>query len=434
MSVRILTYLITVVLAWTLMPPILAQNNEELASEKKFIEAALAHRYRLDFDGKQFSGPGWRRLVDEGKAADYFLIGETHGIKENPILAASLFEKLKDSGYSNLAVEISSPIAAVIDSSLQRDGLDGLRELYSKEGGEPAHYGLREEAELLYRARRTNQGADQVILGFDYAVPTIPYLLSMLSEGEMPPAAREGFSLLEATVTSAKRSFYATADFMKLYSISGDPALARDVRLAWPERTVRADKIIRVVEETAAINRRWAQGKLYLANFERARFMRKQFIQQWIESSKAERGNKLMAKFGANHMVRGLSPNGTFGLGSLIHELAALMEHKVFSIYVRPGNESEVSMFMPNKWRYETLNAFKQPGLDALEDLAFEDTFTLIDLRPLRALTTGSTPLRLKELIHGSDMILLMNGSRAATEFDHTEPPLVSEFYSRQQN
>ena len=59
----------------------LADVNDRISELSK---AATANRTRLHFDGKVFTGPAWERLLAEARNAQFFLIGEEHGIAENP--------------------------------------------------------------------------------------------------------------------------------------------------------------------------------------------------------------------------------------------------------------------------------------------------------------------------------------------------------------
>lgn len=86
-------------------------ETAEQTIEDKISAAAMEHRSRLDFDGKTFSGPAWDRVVAEGAAAQFFLVGEEQGIAENPKLVAQLFSELSNRGYSKLAIEISPTMA-----------------------------------------------------------------------------------------------------------------------------------------------------------------------------------------------------------------------------------------------------------------------------------------------------------------------------------
>ncbi|MFN2441822.1 MAG: hypothetical protein ABR517_03970 [Thermoanaerobaculia bacterium] len=79
--------------------------------EERITAAAIEARLPLSFEGTKFSGPGWTRLIEERRAAQFFLIGEEHGIAENPQLAAALFAALQPAEYSRMAIEVSPPIA-----------------------------------------------------------------------------------------------------------------------------------------------------------------------------------------------------------------------------------------------------------------------------------------------------------------------------------
>jgi hypothetical protein len=63
-----------------------AGESAEPTREEKITKGAIEHRLQLGFDGNTFSGPAWDRLVTEGAAAQFFLVGEEHGIAENPKL------------------------------------------------------------------------------------------------------------------------------------------------------------------------------------------------------------------------------------------------------------------------------------------------------------------------------------------------------------
>jgi len=120
----------------------------------KLAQSAMENRTRLHFDGKEFSGPALERLLVGARGASFFLIGEEHGIAENP----------------KLVIEISPPMARIVDQSLQNGGLDGLRDLFAKPGGEPAFFGMREEAELLAAVRRASPDDADAFWGIDYEV------------------------------------------------------------------------------------------------------------------------------------------------------------------------------------------------------------------------------------------------------------------------
>lgn len=106
----------------------------------------------IAFDGTLFSGAGYDWLVKRGSEAHAFLLGEEHGIAENPKLAAQLFKDLAPVGYRNLAIEISPPMARVLDEALLK-GPAATRPLLTNPESRLAFYGMREEADFLAAAR-----------------------------------------------------------------------------------------------------------------------------------------------------------------------------------------------------------------------------------------------------------------------------------------
>ena len=129
-------------------------------------------------------------------------------------------------------------------------------------------------------------------------------------------------------------------------------------------------------------------------------------------------------KYGSSHIVRGLSPTAVFDLGTLLPELAALEGGHSFSVMIMPGAGTEIAGLNPSTWAYEPRPA--EGGyikdIKPLMDAAFEDQFTLIDLRPLRAVAGMKRRDQTDEIfriVHGFDMLLVLSGSTPASELDH---------------
>ena len=164
---------------------IFAEEAAERSTEDKLTEAAIAHRLRLDFDDGAFSGLAWDRLVAEGKSAQFFLMGEEHGIAENPKLAAQLFAELSNHGYSKVAIEISPTMARLLDEALMKDGLDGLRDLFAQPGGEPTFFGMAEEAEMLAALEQVMKGRTTLIIAHRTSTLALVDQVVFLDEGQI---------------------------------------------------------------------------------------------------------------------------------------------------------------------------------------------------------------------------------------------------------
>jgi len=408
-----------------------AHGEETTAAtlSEKITSEAAGHRYRLEFDGNVFSGAGWERLIEEGRNAQFFLIGEEHGIAENPKLAAELFGALAKSGYNRVAIEISPPVARLLDKALQSDGVEGLRQLFSQPGGEPAFFGMQEEAEFLASVRAALPGDDAVLWGIDYEVASDRPLLRILEAKPKTEAAQQALDSLMAASASSWRQYEETGGPQYIFGFAGDPALVRAVRQAWPDRDEETSWILDTLEETLEINRLWVQRKGWDSNARRAALLRSNFLRHWQAEKEQGITPRVMAKLGASHLVRGRNMTETFDLGTLLPELAALENSRTFSVMVVPGTNSPAAVLNPSTWTYDA--AVPKDGyareIAPITKAAFEDSFTLIDMAPLRSIVypmAGKLDSGLLRVVYGYDMLLVMSGSTASAELDHGKPPV----------
>jgi hypothetical protein len=170
---------------------------------------AQENRHRLAYDGTTFSGPAWDLLLNEGRQARFFCIGEEHGIAENPKLAAQLFRALTEAGYSKACVEISPPMAAEMDRAA-RGGVDGLRTMFADPKASVAFFGMREEAEWIAAARDAVGGRGQAIWGLDYEVGGTGRILDRLRAKRKPAAADAPFQALFDASEAAVAQYAST--------------------------------------------------------------------------------------------------------------------------------------------------------------------------------------------------------------------------------
>jgi len=401
-----------------------AADDVSESIESKLTAAASEHRQQLDFDGSVFSGPGWERLVNEGEAAQFFLIGEEHGIAENPKLAAQLFVELSKRGYTKLAIEISPTMASQLDAALVADGLDGLRALYAEPGGEPAFFGMREEAELLATVRAAVRSDQAVLWGTDYEVASDRQLIKHLQKAQKPAAAEAALEALADASAAAWAQWQETGSPQFIFSFAGDPAMVAAIRDAWPDSDPRSATILNTLEQTLAINRLWIEGRAWESNQQRAALQRQNFLRHWSAAKRRGETPRVLAKYGASHMVRGLSQTAVYDLGTSLPEIAAIEGGHSVSVMVVPGKGSQIAGLNPSTWSYEPQPAEGGylKGLAPLIDAAFDDAFTLIDLVPLRPIVgmRGSkVDDELFRTVHGFDMLLVMSGSTASSELDH---------------
>lgn len=400
-----------------------AQTDEaQRTLAERMTETAAANRQLLAFDGQSFSGPAWETLVAEGRSAQFFLLGEEHGIAENPKFAGALFAALTPHGYARFMIEVSPPMASALDAAA-RDGVEGIRNMYATPGSEPAFFGMAEEAAMLAQVRGTEDDPEPVFWGADYEVGGDRLLIATLAAKPKPKTAEEALAALKAASDASWAQYEETRNPQFVFSFSGDPGLVRALRDAWPSRDAQTASILDTLEQTFAINQLWVEGRGFESNQQRSAFIRRNFITQWNAEKAAGRTPRIFAKFGASHMVRGRNNSEVYDLGTLMPEVAALEGGHAFHLLVLPGAGASTAVFDPSTWSYQPAppkDGYFQ-GLELILGAADSNAFTLIDLRPLRPLLARwreDTHPELMRVVHGFDALLVMSGSTPSSNLD----------------
>jgi hypothetical protein len=385
---------------------------------EKLGAAATAARMPLGFDGSRFSGAGLDWLLKRGGEAHAFLIGEEHGIAENPKLAAALFTELAPHGYRYVAIEVSPPMASAIGQALAR-GDAALRQLLTAPESRVPFFGLREEADWLRAARAAVPRGRPFLWGVDYDVAADRFLIARLKAKAKPGGASRALDRVSAASAASWARYEETKNPQFIYSFSGDPALVEAVERAWPGADGESRIILETLRETLAINRLWGAGKGYESNLRRSRLMRANLLRYWREKERRDPDGRVLMKLGASHLVRGLNMSDVFDLGTLVPELTAARVGSSFHLLVLPGPSSQTANLDPTRFVYVPGKRDEYgEGMDIFDKAVLPDGFTLFDtaaLRPLASSAGRDLPLPLWRVIHGFDAVLVMTGSTPST-------------------
>ncbi len=315
-------------------------------------------------------------------------------------------------------------MAAILDTAANTGGISSLGELYASPGGEPAFFGMREEAELLVAARAALPDAAEVFWGVDYEVASDRPLLRQLRDMDRPASSIQPLDALVEASNASWAQYEESGDPQFIFSFSGDPALVTAVRDAWPGPGKEAAWILDTLQSTFEINQSWILGRGWESNARRAALLRSNFLRHWQRAQQVGSTPRVIVKLGANHIVRGRNMTGTFDLGTLLPEIAAVQGGRSFSMLVLPGEKSMVAVLNPSSWTYEpkpAKDSYSQ-GVDVLTDAVYPDAFTLIDLTALRPIVGSRIDkygADVARIVHGFDMLLVMSGSTAASELQH---------------
>lgn len=383
---------------------------------ERIADAMAATRMPLEFDGSRFSGVGYDWLLKRGSEADAFLLGEEHGIAENPKLAAQLFSGLTAHRYRHVAVEISPPMAAVVNRALASRDPNDLRKLLTTPESRIAFFGMREEAEWLRSARSAVPGRSPFLWGMDYEVGADRHLIRMLQQRSKPAAAAQALSALAAASAASWAKYEETHNPQYIFSFAGDPKLVQAVSAAWPNADPDSKVVLNTLEQTLTINALWVAKKGYDSNLLRSKLMRANLYRYW--SAKPER-DRLFMKMGASHLVRGLSMTDVFDLGTAVPELVGRNGGRSFHLLVLPGPNTQTANLDPTKFVYVPGNRDQYgEGMDLFDKSVIPDKFTIFETAPLRPLASsfaGDVPLPLWRVIHGFDAVLIMTGSHPSS-------------------
>jgi hypothetical protein len=394
-------------------------GSQQGTPQARLLDALQRNRLPLTVSGAP-AGPGWDWLLQQARDARFTLIGEEHGVAETAHFSAALFNALRGSGYSRMAIELSPIIAQDIETAARRNGLQGILNFFAAPGTWSPMY-LREEAQFLASVIDAMPRSERVLWGFDREIFSDRYLISRL-EPRVPRRARESFTRLKEASTNAEAQRQQNPGPPFLFSAQ-DPSLVSAVRASWPNPDRDSDLILRTLEESLAINAVARTGTAWDSSERRAQWMRSALAERLRE----ERGRgspKLMMKAGYNHMIRGANYVNIFDVGAMTDEVAALNGGRAFHIIVLPGPGSRQAVLGAGRSfvsvssdEFDEFRAGDQ-RLTRVLSKANATGHEVIDFRALRPLAMrglegwNSDVVR---TIHGYDAAVIWKGAHASS-------------------
>jgi hypothetical protein len=389
-----------------------SRGQQQPGPQARLLDALQRNRLPLTMSDRP-AGAGWDWLVKQARDARFTLIGEEHGVAETAQFAAALFNALRGSGYTRMAIELSPIVAQDIEAAARRNGLQGILDFYARPDTWSPMY-LREEAQFIASVINTAPKNERVLWGFDREIFSDRYLISRL-EPKVPSRARESFARLKEASANA---WAGGAPF--IFSQNPDPAVVSAVRANWPNPDRDSDTILRTLEESLAINGVARTGTAWDSSERRAQWMRNAFAARLREE---RRSPKVMMKFGYNHMIRGANYVNIFDLGAMTDEVAALSGGRAFHILVLPGPGSRQAVLGPGRSfvsvssdEFDEFRAGDQRLTRVLSN-ATATGHEVIDLRPLRTLAMrgleGWNP-DVVRTIHGYDAAVIWKAAHAS--------------------
>lgn len=384
-----------------------ARPAEEAAEDP--LPALIAENvHRVEWGPGGPSGPGWELLVAQGRAAEFFLIGESHGNRETPRLSLALAAALRPAGYAGFGVEVG-PVTArrLVELCATGEGAEAFRRFLEEHFFSVPFFWWREEAEMLCAVRDAGYevwGLDQEFIGSG------GFLLADLRALVEDPERQATVDGWLAQADAARAAAMEAGEIEDLFLQTVDPEELRAFAEELPAEAAEAREIARELAASAEVYQHYGAGRYYENNRDRVQLI-KRYFRQALAASDAGEAPKALIKMGSVHSGRGRSPMMQLDIGNTATELAALRGGESFHLVVST-RRSVGSDGAERDWAEEA------PYLALLDSHRPDDAWALFDLRPLRSHFASAKRREehpdLADLVFRYDALLLADRFHAA--------------------
>jgi hypothetical protein len=312
-----------------------AGPDEEL--KKKFQETILASRHVVEVRNGSLKGAGGALLQQRAASADFVLIGEEHGVATIADSVRFLFSDIAPLGYRHFAIETDPYMAQRLEMQLRAGGVKGLARFLRHEEARLSlpFYSWSAEAELAESVVRRSEGGEPVLWGLDQVfIGAVGLLLRDVAQQSKLPEAK---SIARTLADKAKGDleFLGKVDLKQLETLKDLLSVGGEANLA----QLVADMIVSAGIYAPFVGREGMS--VYQANLQREQLMKSTFMNRYLKNGRP----KVVFKFGANHLTRGLSPVNVPSLSSFVHEFALTEGKRVFSLLILCGPGTKAGGF-----------------------------------------------------------------------------------------
>ncbi|HEY6308268.1 MAG TPA: hypothetical protein VI488_17620 [Candidatus Angelobacter sp.] len=321
--------------------------NERMREPDAAVLAALAN-YQFDLEGE-----GRNFLLAEAKNNDFFLLGELHGDNEIPALLGKLWPEMWKQGYRHIAAEVS-PWAAYELELVPAGKAHEIQSLWTKQ-----------EATQVHALADPNTN---VLWGCDIEEVQPEFLIRELAA--LNPDDQSFKRMVSMTNDGYRREMAPVLLDLALGSKANRDESLNDVSLRESLLSTLEIEENRLSPETKMV----AQNKREL-------LMKQQFLTHLRRASASGTPQKVLLRFGRNHLHRGYDVRGISTLGNFVVELAIVQGRKAFNVGAF-GAGGKATLLGETFDADESRN---EPAFALLGEKA-KYSATLFDLRPIRPL------------------------------------------------
>lgn len=389
------------------------------AQESVFKERLLKNRYGLTVSGGNLDGSAVPILRPVLQDAQFVLVGEDHGIAQVPAIVGAFCDQLMPAGFHTMALEVG-PLAAGNLQAWVRDptGRDRLSTFEKQYPANIAFYDWSEEFDLLSHCAAKADGPfhlwglDQELMGSSGWI-----LTKILEQNPGPDAARQARQLLKKNNeanAAAEKSGNPTELFMM--SASDDELNSLSVALR-KEGNTTSQTLFDSLLQSRQIYQKNMSGQSAESNRQRSLLMKHNFVANYQQTTfSGTQAPRILFKFGAWHMFKGINPLLNSDLGNFLAEVAdgqGTTSVRILILGVKGDQLRFAGIGRPAAPAPLNLAEDKDSDflyLKPMFDNLLADGFTVFDLRSFRPdfRSIGPVDRELERLIFGYDFLVLI--------------------------
>jgi len=376
----------------------------------RFTARLVENRYGLSVRDGQFSGTGAAVLRSSIAKAGFVLVGEEHGLAETSQFWIGVCNAACPNGFHTMALEEGPLVAAELERwAVPRDAEAQVAAFEKRYPESIQIYNTREEVAMLHRCAATVSPGNFRLWGLNQEAPGASGLiLSRILDTRPPGKSGAAMRELAEKNDSAYAKALQTGRISDLFMLSADDKdLAAGAALLEEDGTPEARSLFAALIQSHEINRAWPAD-----SSRRSRLMETLFAAQYAEAARSEPSPRVLLKFGAYHVFRGLNPLRESGLGNYVADFANRHGEESLHIYVMPVKGSEpVYPKLGQPARLIRFNRKDDPRSRYLQPVLanmLQSDWTMYDLRPLREVANTVSNSDLATLVFGIDILMMV--------------------------
>jgi hypothetical protein len=367
------------------------------AQSKLNVDSLIAANAINFKGGSQYSGKGWDVLIEKSRRSNYVMIGEDHFISEIPLFTQALCQEIKPDNY---ITEIDQWMLNIFASKINKSTPAQLDSWITANYNGFSFYQKKNEFELLRSlvGQKVNLiGPEQV--GLMSTTILYQYLLETGSAKNklMYKAMRDSSEKVNnGFFADQKKPFFMITPFFK-------------------ETMAKLDKPSMKPDEAALTEAILKSAAIYNtgSHRERIKLMQKNLMALYPQVLKGKRN---VAKFGANHMIKGESYLPVYDIGTTAHILAQAEGQDSYHIIILPKSGQQAG-FLTGKNDID-VNEGINGSLKILMDKASTTEWTILDLEAIRNAIRRTkyviSDKTLEKTIYGFDALVIFPVGTAA--------------------